>query len=390
MDNMSLIVNGTTDTLIDTLNHIGGNPPSDGGSSTFTGLTDTPEDYYGEGGKLVRVSAAEDALEFVDAPSHSPTTLTDLTDTPAEYSGQAGRLIAVKATEDGTEFVDAPVTGPSVLTDLTDTPAEYNGQAGKLVAVKDTEDGLHFVDGGELSVSDAIYGAGWNGVTDVAPSKNSVYDAIDAVNSTLATIGTEAIPVSLPNDAGQNGFSGFKAGSQTSGACGWLDLSRPYTSLEVVYGTQLDSGVSGTGTAAFYIDETDEKISGDFSIDGSNGHTLTLKAWDSLSMSSKKLTFATIVARITSDVTDSGTGSAPDMEDVFITAYYDAYVAGTPAPFGTTAGTICEGDDDRIPNSDEQSFLALITKSGDDYTLTLPGNGKLIIAGDVKIDGELT
>ena len=35
------------------------------GSSTFLGLTDTPADYSGEGGKAAVVNGAEDALEFI-------------------------------------------------------------------------------------------------------------------------------------------------------------------------------------------------------------------------------------------------------------------------------------------------------------------------------------
>jgi hypothetical protein len=33
------------------------------------------------------------------------------------------------------------------------------------------------------SVSDTAYGASWNGVTDVAPSKNAVYDKIETISA---------------------------------------------------------------------------------------------------------------------------------------------------------------------------------------------------------------
>lgn len=39
--------------------------------------------------------------------------------------------------------------------------------------------------GDSPEVSDDVYGAGWNGITDIAPSKNAVYDKIE----TLATAG---------------------------------------------------------------------------------------------------------------------------------------------------------------------------------------------------------
>ena len=40
-----------------------------GGERNFTSLTDTPTTYSGQGGQIVAVNSAEDALEFIDAPS---------------------------------------------------------------------------------------------------------------------------------------------------------------------------------------------------------------------------------------------------------------------------------------------------------------------------------
>lgn len=37
--------------------------------------------------------------------------------------------------------------------------------------------------GAAASISDATYGVGWNGVTDVAPSKNAVYDKIETLSA---------------------------------------------------------------------------------------------------------------------------------------------------------------------------------------------------------------
>jgi hypothetical protein len=36
-------------------------------------------------------------------------------------------------------------------------------------------------DGADAAVSDDAYGAGWDNITDVAPSKNAVYDKIEAL-----------------------------------------------------------------------------------------------------------------------------------------------------------------------------------------------------------------
>jgi hypothetical protein len=40
-------------------------------------------------------------------------------------------------------------------------------------------DTLSATTGGGTSVSDAVYGAAWDGVTTIAPSKNAVYDKIE-------------------------------------------------------------------------------------------------------------------------------------------------------------------------------------------------------------------
>ncbi|MEM2260005.1 MAG: hypothetical protein QXY65_02945 [Candidatus Methanomethylicaceae archaeon] len=45
---------------------------------------------------------------FKLAPAPAPMTFLDLTDTPDSYSGQAGKVVAVKSTEDGLEFTSAP------------------------------------------------------------------------------------------------------------------------------------------------------------------------------------------------------------------------------------------------------------------------------------------
>lgn len=71
------------------------------GTTTFTGLTDTPANYTGEGGKVVKVNSGEDALEFGTAGAN---TFTALTDTPANYTGEAGKYAKVNVGENALEF----------------------------------------------------------------------------------------------------------------------------------------------------------------------------------------------------------------------------------------------------------------------------------------------
>ncbi len=66
--------------------------PFTSGAQTFLELTDTPADFAGQAGRMVRVNAAEDALEFADAPQGGITSLN-----PAD-----GGKVGVNTTADDT------------------------------------------------------------------------------------------------------------------------------------------------------------------------------------------------------------------------------------------------------------------------------------------------
>lgn len=51
--------------------------------------------------------------------------------------------------------------------------------------------------GAAVGVSDVAYGASWNGVTDVAPSKNAVYDKIETLGGGVTEEFVMAMAVSL-------------------------------------------------------------------------------------------------------------------------------------------------------------------------------------------------
>jgi hypothetical protein len=53
------------------------------GATTFTGLTDTPSDYVGDAGKLVRVNAGATALEFMTPDYETGADVTDATNVDA-------------------------------------------------------------------------------------------------------------------------------------------------------------------------------------------------------------------------------------------------------------------------------------------------------------------
>ena len=114
------------------------------GSSTFTGLSDTPINFTGSQGKVLAVNNNEDALEFINSSTNS-TTFSGLTDTPTNFTGSQGKLLAVNSNEDAVEFVDAS-TNTTTFSGLTDTPTNFTGSQGRLLSVNSAENAVEFVE----------------------------------------------------------------------------------------------------------------------------------------------------------------------------------------------------------------------------------------------------
>jgi len=71
------------------------------------------------------LASAQDILDYLDGDVDR-SKLTGLSDTPADYAGQGGKFLAVNTAEDGTEFVDG-TSGPSRVESVF-------GRAGTIVA----------------------------------------------------------------------------------------------------------------------------------------------------------------------------------------------------------------------------------------------------------------
>ena len=120
--NISLTYNDAANTL--TIASTGG---GGSGSSTFTGLTDTPA-TLGTSGQMLAVNSGGTALEFVAAPSGGgATTLSGLTDVSSATPSN-GQVL----TYDTTTSLWQPITpssgggsGSSTFTGLTDTPSSF-------------------------------------------------------------------------------------------------------------------------------------------------------------------------------------------------------------------------------------------------------------------------
>ena len=102
-----------------------------GDAPAFTGLSDTPSAYTGEGEKLVRVNAGETGLEFVEAAAGGATTLGGLTDVDTT-GASTGDVLAY----DGTGWEpQAPAAGVEINAQTGTTYTLVLGDAGKLVTL---------------------------------------------------------------------------------------------------------------------------------------------------------------------------------------------------------------------------------------------------------------
>jgi hypothetical protein len=97
------------------------------GAENFLALTDAPDNYAGQGLRLLRVNADEDGLEFFEFTGSGAENFLDLTDTPGTYVGQAGRAVVVNAGASGLGF-GVPTT--PIVTHTDSTLAPVLAQAG--------------------------------------------------------------------------------------------------------------------------------------------------------------------------------------------------------------------------------------------------------------------
>jgi hypothetical protein len=116
---------------------------SGGAASSFLGLTDTPESYAGQSGKVVVVNETGDGLEFTTVSGVAVSGLSDINGLvgSVEISGAGG--IAVTEV-DQVIVISGGGSSVGVFTDLTDTPANYTGSKHKIVTVNEGETALEF------------------------------------------------------------------------------------------------------------------------------------------------------------------------------------------------------------------------------------------------------
>tara|TARA_B100000214_G_scaffold184928_1_gene133363 strand:+ start:3491 stop:4078 length:588 start_codon:yes stop_codon:yes gene_type:complete len=92
------------------------------GTTTFTGLTDTPSSYTGQGGNFVKVNSTPDGLEFGTGGGANVTTSDTPPASPSDgdlwWDSQNGRLNVYYEDANSSQWVDA--SGRGVNSGVTD------------------------------------------------------------------------------------------------------------------------------------------------------------------------------------------------------------------------------------------------------------------------------
>lgn len=141
----------------------------------------------------------------------------------------------------------------SLATEVASAP-KYPGLRHNARERKVLETVKTYVDAGDAAVvSDAAYAAGWNGVTAIAPSKNAVYDKINAMISDTAYAGSwNGVTDVAPSknavydivETKQNTITMNQATTGTAGTVGQIAIAGMTATGKIVVTAAEDPGTS--------------------------------------------------------------------------------------------------------------------------------------------------
>lgn len=136
--------------------------------TNFIALQDTPTDYTGMAGKIAVVKADESGIEFAEGGTGGgAATFAGLTDTPISLA--AGKWVKVNAAGDAIELVDAPSGGAATL--AVESHLQYDDTAtGTLELDAETNDIFYIYPNGDIVLNfkqfaDGGTVSGWWGKT---------------------------------------------------------------------------------------------------------------------------------------------------------------------------------------------------------------------------------
>jgi hypothetical protein len=202
------------------------------------------------------IDAAATAADVVTTNADVVTTNADVVTTNADAASTAAdaasvatiydsfddRYLGAKASDptvdnDG----DALLTGALYFNTVSNTMRAYNGAAWGDV---------------NASISDTAYGAGWNGATTTAPSKNAVYDKMETkadkgANSDITSLAGLTTPLTVAQ-GGQGSATLADGGLLVGAAAGPVEVVAPGATTEILVGGGAGTNpvwttVTGTG-----------------------------------------------------------------------------------------------------------------------------------------------
>ena len=276
-----------------------------GGSSTFTGLSDTPANFGGAAGKTLKVNSAGNAVEFVTVTT--PTgNFAGLTDTPANFTGGAGKVVKVNSNADGLEFAATGIvsadTDPELSSGLDVKTYEINTST--------TNGNVKLSPNGTGAIE--IRGAGGNdGTLQLNCSQNSHGVKIKSPAHSAGASYSLTLPTSIQN--------GGRLKTDGSGVLSWdtstyLQANQQIIGSSILFGGSqnvvFDTDNSNTYSISFVGPSTLTKNSA-FTLpeDGSNGQFLKTDGSGNLSFASVTSTYNIQINTLSSS-SQPGGGSA--------------------------------------------------------------------------------
>jgi len=165
-----------------------------GGATTFVELTDTPANFTSQGGKVLAVNVAEDAIEFIDAPNSAvwgniTGTLSDQTDLQSALDGKSDTghdHSGVYEPADATILKDADIgvnvaaqSHTHVMADITDSTwiSDYTVTEGDVTA---HQAALTITESQISDLGSYITGIAWGDVTGTLSNQTDLQGALDA------------------------------------------------------------------------------------------------------------------------------------------------------------------------------------------------------------------
>lgn len=276
-----------------------------GGSSTFTGLSDTPANFGGAAGKTLKVNSAGNAVEFVTVTT--PTgNFAGLTDTPANFTNGAGKVVKVNSNADGLEFAATGIvsadTDPELSSGLDVKTYEINTST--------TNGNVKLSPNGTGAIE--IRGAGGNdGTLQLNCSQNSHGVKIKSPAHSAGASYSLTLPTSIQN--------GGRLKTDGSGVLSWdtstyLQANQQIIGSSILFGGSqnvvFDTDNSNTYSISFVGPSTLTKNSA-FTLpeDGSNGQFLKTDGSGNLSFASVTSTYNIQINTLSSS-SQPGGGSA--------------------------------------------------------------------------------